>query len=170
MARLLVVPILCAVAATAGCTNSIEPPREPLRPPTSSTPSPVVSVPSASGRGVFFPSWGSKEGQDLPLAGVGGILTERDRCLFIRWDGQDTLPLWEGSYSYIDGLLMDSSGREVARVGDSIEGTGAWYDQGSENREWIEEKLIGQPIPIRCQSDGIHPYALIYDVRRVPTP
>jgi hypothetical protein len=128
------------------------------------TPSaPELERGGTAGGEVFFPSWGSAEGKDLPLAGVYGVLTERDGCLFLGAPEGAVLPLWEGSYSYRDGSLLDSSGRTVVRVGESLHGTGGY---GSDWK-WAEE-IVGEAIPDRCRPDGAEPIALIYDVEPWP--
>jgi hypothetical protein len=104
--------------------------------------------------------WDPAEMQDRPLAGVSGVLTERRGCLFLVSPDADVLLLWEGGYSYMDGLLLGSSGQPVVRVGDFLHGTGGY---GSD-WEWAEE-IVGEPIPMRCRPDRAEPIALIYDVQ-----
>ena len=111
-------------------------------------------------REVFFPTW---SGEERPAAIVTGTLTERDRCLFLRSDGQEVLALWEEGYSYASGVLRDSLDRPVVRVGDTLHGGGGY---GS---DWQHaERLVGEPMPSRCRPEGAEPYALIYHVKAGP--
>jgi hypothetical protein len=108
----------------------------------------------------FFPTW---NGKDRPQAGVSGVLTEHDQCLFLAANGEEVLALWEAGYFFADGMLLDSVGLPVARVGDLISGGGGY---GS---DWtVAEQIVGRAIPDRCRPAGTEPYALIYDVRAGP--
>jgi hypothetical protein len=97
-------------------------------------------------------------------ARVGGMLVERNRCLFLRENGEDRLALWEEGNSYADEALLDSSGRVVMRVGEVLYGGGGY----GEGWEWFEE-AFGQQIPERCRLDG-EPWVVVYDVQAGPGP
>ncbi|MGH2554271.1 MAG: hypothetical protein ACRDHO_00945, partial [Actinomycetota bacterium] len=116
-----------------------------------------------AGGTVFFPTWGPRDEHAVPVAGVYGVLTERDGCLFLRREGRDYLALWERGHRYIGGVLLDldPSHHTIGRVGDSLQGTGGYYSDW----RWAEE-IVGQPIPMRCRPVGAQPIALIYDVQR----
>ncbi len=66
---------------------------------------------------VFFPVWSSLS---QPGAIVSGSLVEHDGCLFLRSGDEQVLALWEEGYRYVDGTLLDASGRVVVRVGDEL--------------------------------------------------
>jgi hypothetical protein len=109
---------------------------------------------------VFFPTW---EAPMLPDSIVTGVLFERDRCLFVRTVVGDVLVLWEKGYSYEDGTLIDSTGRPVTRVGQTLHGGGGY---GS---DWDHaEQLAGQKIPDRCRPPGAEPFAQIGGVKTGP--
>jgi hypothetical protein len=111
-------------------------------------------------RAVFFPTWSYQDSG--PLAIVGGVLVERDGCLFLSEGGEEILPVWDEVYAYSGGALVDQHWSVVARVGDHVRGGGGYYA----DRRFLEEDVIGREIPERCRPEGTEPYALIYDVER----
>jgi hypothetical protein len=117
--------------------------------------------------GVFFPTWSP----DGPVAAgvVEGVLFEADGCVYIRANGQRTLPVWEGGLGWADSALLGSDGEPIARVGEVIHGGGGWYG-GASGRAHLEE-LGGEPIPERCIIDqGADRFAVIYSVAAGPFP
>jgi hypothetical protein len=125
----------------------------------------LVSLAGACSRadvddGIFFPRWSA---DDAPTAIVGGVLVERDGCLFLRSGGTEALALWEDGYGFEEGSLIDSSGEPVAGIGATIHGGGGY---GSD-RAWAEG-LVGEPIPDRCIPEGVEAFVLIYDVEPGP--
>jgi hypothetical protein len=110
----------------------------------------------------FFPK---VQGEITMQAGVYGVLTERDGCLYLTANDQDVLALWDQEYWYTDGTLLDSVGLPVAKVGEEVHGGGGYGSDWS----WAEEQ-IGQAIPDRCRPDGAEPFAVIYDVAPGPPP
>ncbi|MCI0632835.1 MAG: hypothetical protein L0206_02805 [Actinobacteria bacterium] len=110
--------------------------------------------------GIFFPRWSA---DDAPTAIVGGVLVEREGCLFLRSGETVALALWEDGYGFEEGSLIDSSGEPVAHVGEAIHGGGG---HGSD-RTWAEG-IVGEPIPDRCIPEGVESFVLIYDVEPGP--
>lgn len=115
--------------------------------------------------GVFFPTW-SAEGA-VPAAIVQGVLVETDGCVYIRANGQRTLPVWKEGLGFADGTLLGSDGEPIAEIGEVVHGGGDWYG-GRGGRAHIED-LAGERIPDRCVIDeGPDRFAVIYDVEAGP--
>lgn len=142
---------------------SIEP-FDHLRPPVDGSPAYVVEpederTASDHSETMFFPTW---SGDERPAALISGVLVERDDCLFLATGVDDVLLLWDESYRYAGGAILDESGSVVARPGDVVQGGGGY---GS---DWAHaEEITGTSIPERCRPNGVEPYALIYEAERV---
>lgn len=82
----------------------------------------------------------------------GELLLDND-CLRINDGYSNYLIIWPPGFSMrTEGeeiQVIDSNGKVVARVGDNIYVSGGEFP-GEKAREYIEESIVGKPLPAGC--------------------